>query len=132
RGDRGRTRSGGAASRVRLLLRLGDPGLSVAARSPPPAPRGGFRPFGGGGGFGCGCCFGSGARDYRLLLARNLALAGVAFVAWRAGEDAPLVRVLGEPAGADLLPVALVVLGLALAVWVGAAAFAGEARRNGG
>jgi hypothetical protein len=80
----------------------------------------------------CGCFGGSGTRDYRLLLARNLALAGVAFVAWRAGEDAPLVRALGEPAGADLLPVALVVLGLALAVWVGAAAFAGEGRRNGG
>jgi hypothetical protein len=80
----------------------------------------------------CGCFGGSGIRDYRLLLARNLALAGVAFVAWRAGEDAPLVRALGEPAGADLLPVALVVLGLALVVWVGAAAFAREGRRNGG
>jgi hypothetical protein len=80
----------------------------------------------------CGCFGGSGVRDYRLLLARNLALGGVAFVAWRAGEDAPLVRALGEPAGADRLPVALVVLGLALAVWVGAAAFAGEGRRNGG
>jgi methylamine utilization protein MauE len=80
----------------------------------------------------CGCFGGSGVRDYRLLLARNLALAGVAFVAWRAGEDAPLVRALGEPAGADLLPVALVVLGLALAVWVGAVAFAGEARRSRG
>jgi hypothetical protein len=80
----------------------------------------------------CGCFGGSGTRDYRLLLARNLALAGVAFVAWRAGEDSPLVRALGEPAGADLLPVALVALSLALAVWVGAAAFAGESRRNGG
>jgi Methylamine utilisation protein MauE len=80
----------------------------------------------------CGCFGGSGVRDYRLLLARNLALAGVAFVAWRAGEDAPVVRALGETAGADLLPVALVVLGLALAVWVGAVALAGEGRRNGG
>ena len=80
----------------------------------------------------CGCFGGSGVRDYRLLLARNLALAGVAFVAWRAGEDAPLVRALGEAAGADLLPVVLVVLGLALAVWVGAVAFAGEGRRSGG
>jgi hypothetical protein len=80
----------------------------------------------------CGCFGGSGVRDYRLLLARNLALAGVAFVAWKAGEDAPLVRALGEPAGADLLPVALVVLGLALAVWVGAVAFASEGRRSGG
>jgi hypothetical protein len=80
----------------------------------------------------CGCFGGSGVRDHRLLLARNLALAGVAFVAWRAGQDAPLARALGEPAGADLLPVGLVVLGLALAVWVGAVAFAGEGRRNGG
>jgi hypothetical protein len=78
----------------------------------------------------CGCFGGSGTRDYRLLLARNLALAGVAFVGWRAGEDAPLVRSLGEPAGADLLPVVLVVLGLALAAWVGAA-FAGVGRGGG-
>ena len=48
------------------------------------------------------------------------------------GEDAPLARSLGEPAGADLLPVALVVLGLALAVWVGAVAFAGVGRRSEG
>jgi hypothetical protein len=80
----------------------------------------------------CGCFGGSGTRDYRLLLARNLGLAGVALVAWRAGEDVPLVRSLGEPAGADLLPVALVVLGLALAVWVGAVAFGGVGRRSGG
>jgi hypothetical protein len=82
--------------------------------------------------FECGCLGGSATRDYRLLLARNLALAGVAFVAWKAGQDAPLVRSLGEPAGADLLPVALVVLGLALAVWVGASAFASVGRRSGG
>ena len=30
----------------------------------------------------CGCFGGSTTRDYRVLLARNLALAGVAFVAW--------------------------------------------------
>lgn len=80
----------------------------------------------------CGCFGGSSTRDYRLLLARNLGLAAVAFVAWRAGEDARLVRSLGEPGGADLLPVALVVLGLALAVWVGAVAVAGVARRSEG
>ncbi|HEY3265028.1 MAG TPA: MauE/DoxX family redox-associated membrane protein [Actinomycetota bacterium] len=79
----------------------------------------------------CGCFGRSATRDYRLLLARNLALAGVAFVAWKAGEDAPLVRSLGEPAGADLLPVALVVLGLALAAWVGAVAYASAGRRSG-
>jgi hypothetical protein len=79
----------------------------------------------------CGCFGGSGTRDYRLLLVRNLALAGVAFVAWRAGKDASLVRSLGEPAGDDLLPVALVVLGLALAAWVGTVAFAGAGRGSG-
>jgi hypothetical protein len=79
----------------------------------------------------CGCFGGSGIRDYRLLLGRNVALAAVAFVAWRAGEDEPIVRSLGEPAAADLFPVALVVLGLALAVWVGTVAFAGL-RRSGG
>ena len=80
----------------------------------------------------CGCFAGSGTRDYRVLLVRNLALAGVAVVAWRVGEDAPIARSFGEPAGADLLPAALVVLGLALAVWVGAVAFAGLGRRSEG
>ena len=78
----------------------------------------------------CGCFGGSATRDYRVLLARNLALAGVAFVAWTAGQDASLVRSLGQPGGADLLPAALVVVGLALAAWVGAAAFAGAGRRS--
>jgi hypothetical protein len=78
----------------------------------------------------CGCFGGSATRDYPWLLARNLALAGVAFVAWTAGQDASLVRSLGEPSGADLLPAALVVAGLALAAWVGAAAFAGAGRRS--
>ncbi len=78
----------------------------------------------------CGCFGGSPTRDYRVLLARNLALAGVAFVAWTAGRDASLVRSLGEPGAADLLPAGLVVTGLALAAWVGAAAFAGAGRRS--
>ena len=51
-----------------------------------------------------GCFGGSTTRDYRVLLARNLALAGVAFVAWASGQDASLVRSLGEPAGVDLVP----------------------------
>jgi len=80
----------------------------------------------------CGCFAGSGTLDYRVLLVRNLALTGVAVVAWRAGEDAPLLRSLGEPAGGDLLPIALAVVGLALAVWVGAVAFAGVGRRSEG
>jgi Methylamine utilisation protein MauE len=78
----------------------------------------------------CGCFGGSTSRDYRVLLARNLALAGVAVVAWTAGRDASLVRSLGEPGAADLLPAALVVAGLALAAWVWASAFAGIGRRS--
>jgi hypothetical protein len=80
---------------------------------------------------GCGCFGGSTTRDYRVLLARNLALAGISLGAWRMGEDAPLVRSLREPGGADLLPAALIVLGVALAAWVGATAFAGVGRRSG-
>jgi hypothetical protein len=79
----------------------------------------------------CGCFGGSTTRDYRVLLARNLALAGISLEAWRMGEDAPLVRSLREPGGADLLPAALIVLGVALAAWVGATAFAGVGRRSG-
>jgi hypothetical protein len=78
----------------------------------------------------CGCFGGSTTRDYRVLLARNLALAGVAFVAWTAGQDASIVRSIGEPGGADLLPAALVVAGLAIAAWVGAAACVGAGRRS--
>ena len=80
---------------------------------------------------GCGCFGGSTNRDYRVLLARNLALTGIAAGAWRMGEDAPLARSLREPGGADLLPAALIVLGLALAAWVGTTAFAGAGRRSG-
>src|SRR4030095_9541739 len=79
---------------------------------------------------GCGCFGGSTTRDYRVLLARNFALAGVAFVAWTAGQDASLVRSLGETVRGHLLPAGLVVAGLALAAWVGAAAFAGAGRRS--
>jgi hypothetical protein len=68
----------------------------------------------------CGC-FGSAAvRDYRLLLARNAALAVAAFVAWRDGANAP--PDLGVPSGSELLPATLVVLGLGLATWAGVAA----------
>ena len=78
----------------------------------------------------CGCFGGSTTRDYRVLLARNHKHAGVGLVAWTAGQDVPLVGSLGEPAGADRLPATLVVVGLALAAWVGAAAFAGAGRRS--
>ena len=78
---------------------------------------------------GCGCFGSSATRDYRVLLIRNLALAGVAIAAWRAGDDAPALRSLGSPGGSEVVPAVLVVLGLALATWVGSAAFAASGRR---
>lgn len=67
----------------------------------------------------CGCFGTAAARDYRLLLARNGVLAAVAFVAWQRGVDAPIGRTLGAPSSGELLPAALVVLGLGIAGWVG-------------
>lgn len=66
----------------------------------------------------CGCFGASRARDYRLLLARNAALAVVAVVAWREGRDAWIGGSLAAPSGSDLLPAALVAVGVALAMWV--------------
>jgi Methylamine utilisation protein MauE len=80
---------------------------------------------------GCGCFGSSTTRDYRLLLVRNLALAAVAIVAWRAGDDTPVLRSLASPGGTELVPVVLVVAGLTLATWVGTAAFAASGRRYG-
>jgi methylamine utilization protein MauE len=66
----------------------------------------------------CGCYGSSRPRDYRLLLARNAALALVAFEAWREGHDAWIGGTLAAPSGSDLLPAALAALGVALAMWV--------------
>jgi hypothetical protein len=66
----------------------------------------------------CGCFGAFRPRDYRLLLARNGALAVVAIVAWREGRDAWIGGSLAAPSGSDLLPVALVAIGVALAMWV--------------
>jgi hypothetical protein len=66
----------------------------------------------------CGCFGASSARDYRVLLARNGALAVAAVVAWQEGVDASAAGSLGVPSGSDLLPAVLVVLGLGLAAWV--------------
>jgi hypothetical protein len=66
----------------------------------------------------CGCFGGSRPRDYRLLLARNGALAVVALVAWREGRDAWIGGTLAAPSGSDLLPASIVAIGVALAMWV--------------
>jgi hypothetical protein len=78
----------------------------------------------------CGC-FGSASRDYRVLVARNLALAGVAIVAWRAGEDASVFASLGAPVGPEWVPAALALVGLVLATWVGTTALAAAGHRDG-
>jgi hypothetical protein len=66
----------------------------------------------------CGCFGAARVRDYRLLLARNGALALVAFVAWRNVADARIRADVVAPSGAELVPVALVALGVVLASWV--------------
>ncbi len=76
----------------------------------------------------CGCFGTAAARDYRLLLARNGVLAAVALVAWRGGVDDPIGGSLRMPSGGELVPAALVVLGLGIAGWVGASAL-GVVRR---
>ena len=78
----------------------------------------------------CGCFGSSASRDYRFLLARNLGLAAFAFVSWRAGPNEPVIRSLGSPAGTEWVPAALVVLGLALATWVGTVAVIAPGRRG--
>jgi hypothetical protein len=70
----------------------------------------------------CGCFGAATTRDYRHLLARNAALALAAVAAWRQGVDASILRSPGAPSGTDLLPAVLVMVGLGLAIWVGAQA----------
>jgi hypothetical protein len=66
----------------------------------------------------CGCFGAARARDYRLLLARNGALAIVALVAWRRGTDTWIGTGVVAPSGGELVPAALVALGLVLATLV--------------
>jgi len=79
----------------------------------------------------CGCFGGSVRRDYRTLLARNAVLAIVATVAWRLGDDVTVARLPSAPRGSELVAVALVAVGVTLAVWVGASALR-VIRRGGG
>ena len=66
----------------------------------------------------CGCFGAARVRDYRLLLARNGALAIVALVAWRRGTDTWIGTGVVSPSGSELVPAALVAVGLALATLV--------------
>ena len=69
----------------------------------------------------CGCFGSARVRDYRLLLARNGVLATVALVAWRRGTDTWIGADVVAPSGGELVPAALVALGLVLATLVVAA-----------
>jgi hypothetical protein len=66
----------------------------------------------------CGCFGAARVRDYRLLLARNGALAIVGLVAWRRGTDTWIGADVVAPSGGELVPAALVALGLVLATLV--------------
>jgi hypothetical protein len=65
----------------------------------------------------CGC-FGSVARDYRILLLRNALLAGGALIAALAGVDAPRISVPGLPTASDAFPAALAAAGIVVAAWM--------------
>jgi hypothetical protein len=77
----------------------------------------------------CGC-FGGPARDYRVLLARNCGLGVLAVVAWRYGVNAPVGGSLGPPGEGELVPLVLVLGGLALATALVVQAFATIRRRT--
>ncbi|MDP9222835.1 MAG: hypothetical protein M3P18_03090, partial [Actinomycetota bacterium] len=65
----------------------------------------------------CGCFGRVIPRDYRLLAARNAALAALAATVLFSGRDRLVTASLG-PDSTVLLPAALVILGLSVAVWV--------------
>jgi hypothetical protein len=67
----------------------------------------------------CGCFGGTRARDFRVLLGRNLALALLAAGVLVTGASFPLLQWTRSPGGGELLPAVLVVAGLVLAAWLG-------------
>jgi uncharacterized membrane protein YphA (DoxX/SURF4 family) len=66
----------------------------------------------------CGCFGRATERDYRLMLARNALLAGLAAVLLVTRGDVWVADGLSTPSAADLLPVLLVVGGVGLGVWL--------------
>lgn len=65
----------------------------------------------------CGCFGRVTERSLRLLLARNALLAGLAAVVLLAGPQGGPSWTLRAPSGTDLVPVALILLGLGLCTW---------------
>lgn len=68
----------------------------------------------------CGCFGSVQTRDYRLLLARNAALATIAAAAWTRGTNRAVLGSWSPPTGGDALPAVFVVVGLALTIAVAA------------
>ncbi len=66
----------------------------------------------------CGCFGGRKERDYRTFLVRNGALGLIAAVVLVDPNDAALIEMIDAPARGDILPVALLALGVALGAWV--------------
>ena len=71
----------------------------------------------------CGCFGGAGERDYRILLARNAGLAALATLLLTGDGRRPLDGV-HAPAGGELAAAALLMAGVALAVWTAREALA--------
>ncbi len=74
----------------------------------------------------CGCFGGSGRRDYRLMLARNALLGGLAAAVLLVPRVASFE--LEAPDASQVLPAALAALGLALVSWLVLAARKGAGR----
>jgi hypothetical protein len=79
----------------------------------------------------CGCFGRTKARDYRVLLARNLALALLAAAVLATGAGFPLLRWARLPVGGEVVPVLLAVAGLGLAVWLARIAATALGRQPG-
>jgi hypothetical protein len=68
----------------------------------------------------CGCFGGRRSRDWKVLVARNLVLLGLAVATAVAGAG-PRIELPGTPTGSDLLPAVLATAGLLVAGWVAVA-----------
>ncbi|MGH2681843.1 MAG: MauE/DoxX family redox-associated membrane protein [Actinomycetota bacterium] len=79
----------------------------------------------------CGCFGQTKARDYRLLLLRNLGLGAVATVVLATGSSFPLLRWARLPVGGELVAAALAAAGLALAAWLARTAATALRRQPG-
>lgn len=78
----------------------------------------------------CGCFGKASERDYRLMIARNAALAGLAGLVLVSGLREGALAGYARPGAVEALPALLVVLGIALAAWIARATFGGWRKRE--